>query len=53
MDMCTVRRAEKKEKEPVNNYRLRFSVMSMGLLTAHGEPHMLAGRTLMLRSTEK
>lgn len=35
------------------NYRLRFCVMSMGLLTAHGDPQMLPLLTVMLRSREQ
>lgn len=34
------------------NYRLRFCMMSIGLLTAHGDPHMFPLRTVTLRSTE-
>lgn len=34
------------------NYRLRFSMMSIGLLTAHGDPHMFPLRTVILLSTE-
>ena len=34
------------------NYRLRFCMMSIGLLTAHGDPHMFPLRTVILRSTE-
>lgn len=53
------RRHEKKRKTKaprVNNialnYRLRFCMMSIGLLTAHGDPHMFPLRTVILRSTE-
>lgn len=39
--------------EKALNYRLRFCMMSIGLLTAHGDPHMFPLRTVILRSTEK
>lgn len=40
-------------KETALNYRLRFCMMSMGLLTAHGDPHMFPVLTVMLRSREQ